>query len=600
MLRTQSQSQSKAASDASQAPLQAGLLQRKCDCGQHTIAGSKCSGCQDKQLSLQRALRSAELETQNSAAVPPIVQDVLNSPGEPLDANTRAFFEPRFGHGLSYMGVNTLTGKSQTSLTVSQAGDAHEQEADRMSERITGMQQRDEHRDLYDFSQVRVHSSPQAAESARMINAMAYTVGRNVVFAASQYAPTTAAGRRLLAHELTHMVQQSDQGSGLVQRSPDDAPNEVEQYVKFLITNKKVEGKPDSKKKALAMIDLKVKDEIAPPLPDDLEYLLILELAAGKPSAADVQGILEVLERMGGYELEKLFRPNRVNLDTLKALFTGPDKARLEDFFTRRFKGGLTQVQAGQIKSIGENVERGVPLSALEIIKKTITWLSTHKKTAAAFFSEVWSKSKIVLLGESHYDDVQRQFAAKMLADKGGKDVGLALEIDIGEQEEINYYIEHGEPPKGAKGWWKGQGLYKKLIDQAKATKTNVIAMDTHTGADRDEHMAVEVTKLAKSKSKVLVYVGAMHIKEFGNKALGEDLAAKFGGSSYAIDISHATQPDNIYWMINSAFPKEKSLGFDIDDSPLAQHPDPSAVAKPGFAKTLDGYIYFSGTGAYE
>ncbi len=59
-----------------------------------------------------------------------------------------------------------------------------------------------------DFSQVRVHADAQAAESARVVNARAYTVGRDVVFGAGQHAPGTSEGRRLMAHELTHVVQQ--------------------------------------------------------------------------------------------------------------------------------------------------------------------------------------------------------------------------------------------------------------------------------------------------------------------------------------------------------------------------------------------------------
>jgi hypothetical protein len=87
------------------------------------------------------------------------VHEVLRSPGQPLDANTRAFMEPRFGH---------------------------------------------------DFSRVRVHSDASAAESARAVNALAYTVGQDIVFEAGRYAPGASEGRRLLAHELTHVVQQGN------------------------------------------------------------------------------------------------------------------------------------------------------------------------------------------------------------------------------------------------------------------------------------------------------------------------------------------------------------------------------------------------------
>jgi hypothetical protein len=95
--------------------------------------------------------------------VPPVVHEVLRSPGRPLDAATRAFMEPRFGH---------------------------------------------------DFSRVRVHTDARAAESARAVNALAYTVGNHVVFGGSRYAPGERASDRLLAHELTHVIQQRGNGSG--------------------------------------------------------------------------------------------------------------------------------------------------------------------------------------------------------------------------------------------------------------------------------------------------------------------------------------------------------------------------------------------------
>jgi hypothetical protein len=82
---------------------------------------------------------------------------VLNSPGQPLNGGTRAFMEPRFGH---------------------------------------------------DFSRVRVHADAKAAESAQAVNALAYTVGTDVVFGNGQYEPATANGQRLLGHELAHVVQQ--------------------------------------------------------------------------------------------------------------------------------------------------------------------------------------------------------------------------------------------------------------------------------------------------------------------------------------------------------------------------------------------------------
>lgn len=77
----------------------------------------------------------------------------------------------------------------------------------------------------YDFSQVRVHSGSRAEQLTRAVNARAFTVGRDVVFGARQYAPETNIGQRLLAHELTHVVQQRfvpTDARNTVQRTSDE------------------------------------------------------------------------------------------------------------------------------------------------------------------------------------------------------------------------------------------------------------------------------------------------------------------------------------------------------------------------------------------
>ena len=136
---------------SSYAPVRTNLLQRKCACGGAPGPDGECAECRAKRLQ-RRATSHA-----GPATVPPIVNEVLHSPGQPLDTATRAFMEPRFG---------------------------------------------------YDFSRVRVHADAKAAESARAVDAQAYAVGRDVVFGAGQYAPGTYTGKGLLAHELTHVVQQ--------------------------------------------------------------------------------------------------------------------------------------------------------------------------------------------------------------------------------------------------------------------------------------------------------------------------------------------------------------------------------------------------------
>src|SRR5207248_8247084 len=73
----------------------------------------------------------------------------------------------------------------------------------------------------HDFGNVRIHSDSRAAAAAHALAAQAYTAGRHIVFGAGQYAPDTTAGRRLLAHELVHVVQQGQAGRA---RRPDGPP----------------------------------------------------------------------------------------------------------------------------------------------------------------------------------------------------------------------------------------------------------------------------------------------------------------------------------------------------------------------------------------
>jgi Domain of unknown function (DUF4157) len=132
-----------------------------------------CEECRQKQTSA-----SIHRNASGSAApgrVPHIVHDVLRSSGHPLDPGARAYFEPRFGH---------------------------------------------------DFSNVRVHTSPEAAASARSINAHAYTAGSDIVFADGKYSPDSPSGRLLLAHELTHVAEQARPRSSSVYRMPDKIAEE--------------------------------------------------------------------------------------------------------------------------------------------------------------------------------------------------------------------------------------------------------------------------------------------------------------------------------------------------------------------------------------
>jgi Domain of unknown function (DUF4157)/Putative peptidoglycan binding domain len=152
-------------------------VQRDCACGG---ACPTCSAERDNHGGPQRKVS----HTQANAPDPSVsesspIYDVLRRPGQPLDAAARVFMEPRFGR---------------------------------------------------DFARVRVHADDQAAASASALRARAYTLGNRIVFGAGQYAPGTASGRSLIAHELTHVLQQGSASRPMRQAAP-AAPEKEEERV---------------------------------------------------------------------------------------------------------------------------------------------------------------------------------------------------------------------------------------------------------------------------------------------------------------------------------------------------------------------------------
>lgn len=189
-------------------------LQRKCACGGTPASSGECEKCKTrseaatrhpirmrKQLAITSPGDAFEMEADRAAQslgtgkpappvsrfdrhpapneykskeVPGLVHEVLQSSGQPLDRTTREFMSKQFGH---------------------------------------------------DFGHVTIHTDAPAIESARAVNANAYTVGNHLVFGAGRYSPNTHTGKQLLAHELAHVLQQNSAGSAasLVQRQQSTA-----------------------------------------------------------------------------------------------------------------------------------------------------------------------------------------------------------------------------------------------------------------------------------------------------------------------------------------------------------------------------------------
>lgn len=153
--------------------------------------------------------------------VAPIVQQALSSPGQPLDSATRAYMETHLARNFSYVPARSL----QPALAVNKPGDRYEREADAIADRLSNPGEPEQHEPVHDFGNVRLHLGPHAAASARALDARAYTLGSDIVFDDGQYAPETAVGRRLLAHELTHVLQQSaGGGSPMIHRQGPNRP----------------------------------------------------------------------------------------------------------------------------------------------------------------------------------------------------------------------------------------------------------------------------------------------------------------------------------------------------------------------------------------
>lgn len=156
-------------------PWEAEILPQELAPAPRWVLQRKCSGCAADDGDSPRR-RPAPGENLPPGQVPPIVDEVLQSGGRPLDASARAAFEPRFGRT---------------------------------------------------FGDVRIHDGARADESARAVRAEAYTVGSDVVFRRGAFAPGTAAGERLLAHELAHVAERPPLSGGassprVIQRQPEE------------------------------------------------------------------------------------------------------------------------------------------------------------------------------------------------------------------------------------------------------------------------------------------------------------------------------------------------------------------------------------------
>lgn len=194
------------------------LVQRKCDsCAAAGPDEEPCDGCTaEPQPSLEIGPANDAFEKEADRIAAQVMTGGPASQPTPLSSRAQRAPQPADVAGAANAGAAWQPGTGE--------GTALDGGVRRDMERQFGR----------DFSQVRVHTDGRAAGAATALRAQAYTLGSHIVFAAGKYSPQAPSGRRLLAHELTHVVQQQAAPAGLVQRDLAVEPKGVDQKVRTL------------------------------------------------------------------------------------------------------------------------------------------------------------------------------------------------------------------------------------------------------------------------------------------------------------------------------------------------------------------------------
>lgn len=320
-------------------PVPGAVLQRQCGCGQHTVAGAKCTECSKKDAVLQRLSNGGAAP----ALAPPAVATVLTSGGRPLEPAIRAFMERTLSGDFSRVpAASRSPGPTMASAVVGPSDDHYEREAHQAADRV---------RDLaapfagphaepprYDFGGVRIHTGALAAAAAESVDAHAFTLGNHIVFGNGQYAPDLSAGRQLIAHELTHVIQQgSAPTAGRIQRAGAGtnflrgvrdvlffipsllgfelsySEDELLEYLQGIDDKDQPEGGYYSDDKARQVVKKWAAGNTKFALDTKKKKLLIREMQGGIVTDGDRQGIMTLLEGTPNQSLVGLLSPANID-----------------------------------------------------------------------------------------------------------------------------------------------------------------------------------------------------------------------------------------------------------------------------------------------
>jgi hypothetical protein len=334
--------------------------------------------CQDVRETARFASAS---ESSGPDYAPPIVEEILNSTGEPLESANRSFFEQRFGR---------------------------------------------------DLSRVRIHFDSRAAESARAMNASAYTVGHHVVFAPSNYAPASKSGQHLLAHELAHVVQQRSRP--MLQRQPQDQASENTRVGPLVQKFLKGQATPEEK------------------------ATLRKQLLAGQLSPAEVEALQNYLQEDFRTALGKALAPLAGQKGQINITVGGPVKD-VHKFFKAKLRVRLS----GAAKTLASGFE-GTVETIVEVNgdneKKTVTVTITpplgDTSLAALIRAKAFPNGPLSLrLGENYLKalsmiSLQGEINVIVTGSKGAASGGLVISSpDLPEGVELDLTLsESAERPQ--------------------------------------------------------------------------------------------------------------------------------------------------------
>lgn len=308
------------------------------------------------------AVSSASGVAVAGVAAPQAVDDVLDRPGEPLDARARAFAEPRFGR---------------------------------------------------DFSNVRIHRDRDAQRSAAEIDALAYTSGNHIVLGRGAHAPETPRGLSLLTHELAHVSARS---SHTVWRKTTVDLNDFDSgefsdatlttYLQKLRDTGKIEDKGDSDDKARGIVRkwLAGGDDFS--LEPDIKVLLIKEMQSGFTGNDDERAILNLLEKSAWPDIEAMFSPGQLDPEDLDSDFHGDEEDVLRDFYDSRFKGGRKAALDGQPTDFKQQAESKIG--------------ATYSHASLRTVIDEWT-ARLSLLVRDRQPDVRSEFIDVFVREETGK-----------------------------------------------------------------------------------------------------------------------------------------------------------------------------------